>query len=59
MLKLKTNKKPYLNISSFSVDNKLKDKLDNIELFKLMNKSHFALFLGKAGSGKSSLVISF
>ncbi len=59
MLKLKTNKKPYLNIPSFSVDNKLKDKLDNIEIFKLMNKSHFALFLGKAGSGKSSLVISF
>ena len=24
-----------------------------------MNKSHFCLFLGKAGSGKSSLVISF
>lgn len=59
MLKLKTNKKPYLNIPSFSVDNKLKDKLDNIEIFKLMNKSHFGLFLGKAGSGKSSLVISF
>ena len=51
MLKLKTNKKPYLNIPSFSVDNKLKDKLDNIEIFKLMNKSHFGLFLGKAGSG--------
>jgi GTPase SAR1 family protein len=59
MLKLKNNKKPYLNIPSFSVDSKLKDKLDNIEIFKLMNKSHFALFLGKAGSGKSSLVISF
>ena len=59
MLKLKTNKKPYLNIPSFSVDNKLKDKLDNIEIFKLMNKSHFALFLGKVGSGKSSLIISF
>ena len=59
MLKLKTNKKPYLNIPSFSVDNKLKDKLDNIEIFKLINKSHFALFLGKAESGKSSLVISF
>jgi GTPase SAR1 family protein len=59
MLKLKNNKKPNLNIPSFSVDNKLKDKLDNIEIFKLMNKSHFALFLGKAGSGKSSLVISF
>ena len=59
MLKLKNNKKPHLNIPSFSVDNKLKDKLDNIEIFKLTNKSHFALFLGKAGSGKSSLVISF
>ena len=59
MLKLKNNKNPHLNIPSFSVDNKLKDKLDNIEIFKLMNKSHFALFLGKAGSGKSSLVISF
>lgn len=47
MLKLKNNKKPNLNIPSFSVDNKLKDKLDNIEIFKLMNKSHFALFLGK------------
>ena len=59
MLKLKTNKKPMLNIPSFNVDGKLKNNLDNIEIFKLMNKSHFALFLGKAGSGKSSLVISF
>lgn len=59
MLKLKTNKKPILNIPSFNVDGKLKNNLDNIEIFKLMNKSHFALFLGKAGSGKSSLVISF
>ena len=59
MLKLKTNKKPLLNIPSFNVDGKLKNNLDNIEIFKLMNKSHFALFLGKAGSGKSSLVISF
>ena len=59
MLKLKTNKKPMLNIPSFNVDGKLKNNLDNIEIFKLMNKSHFSLFLGKAGSGKSSLVISF
>ena len=48
-----------LNIPSFNVDGKLKNNLDNIEIFKLMNKSHFALFLGKAGSGKSSLVIIF
>ena len=59
MLKLKTNKKPILNINSLNVDGKLKNNLDNIEIFKLMNKSLFSLFLGKAGSGKSSLVISF
>ena len=47
MLKLKTNKKPYLNIPSFSVDNTVTDKLDNIEIFKLMNKSHLGYFLEK------------
>ena len=41
------------------MDKPINTKLNNIEIFKLMNKSHFCLFLGKAGSGKSSLVISF
>jgi hypothetical protein len=56
---LKPNKKPNLKTPEFSVDGKLKNTLDEIEIFKLMNKSHFCCFLGKAGSGKSSLVISF
>ena len=59
MFTLKNNKKPKLKAPSFTVDGILNEKLDNIEIFKLMNKSHFCLFLGKAGSGKSSLVISF
>lgn len=59
MITIKNNKAPHLNMPSFSIDKKLHEKLDNIEIFKLMNKSHFGLFLGKAGSGKSSLCISF
>jgi GTPase SAR1 family protein len=59
MISIKNNKSPTLHKPSFTVDNKLDPKLDNIEIFKLMNKSHFGLFLGKAGSGKSSLCISF
>lgn len=59
MISIKNNKTPKLHKPSFLVDNKLAEKLDNIEVFKCMNKSHFSLFLGKAGSGKSSLCISF
>ncbi len=59
MITLKNNKKPKLKSPSFTVDGKINDKLDDIEIFKLMNKSHFCSFLGKVESGKSSLVISF
>jgi hypothetical protein len=48
MITLKNNKKPKLKSPSFTVDGKINDKLDDIEIFKLMNKSHFGLFLGKA-----------
>ena len=57
MFTLKKNKKPFLKSPTFTVDGKLNEKLDSIEIFKLMNKSHFCLFLGEAGSGKSSLVL--
>lgn len=43
----------------FSVDTELDSKLNAYEITSLMNKSNFTLFLGKAGSGKSSLLISF
>ena len=59
MFNIKKNKKPILNAPYFTVDKPLNKKLDDIEIFKLMNKSHFCCYLGKAGSGKSSLVVSF
>jgi len=45
---------PKLKMPTFSVDTKLDKKLDDYELTKLMNKSNYSLFLGKAGSGKTS-----
>ena len=56
---IKHNKIPVLSQVKFTVDGKLDPKLDNIEIFKCMNKSNFTLFLGKGGSGKSSKIISF
>jgi len=53
------NKEPNLKKVSFKCDSKLHDRLDDIEIFKLMNKHNFTLFLGKAGSGKTSLLIQF
>lgn len=52
------NKIPRLKKSSFTVDGKLENRLDNYEITKLMNKSNFVLFLGPAGSGKTSMIIS-
>ena len=52
-------KEPDLKKVSFKCDSKLHDKLDDIEIFKLMNRHNFSLFLGKSGSGKTSLLISF
>lgn len=56
---LKQNNAPDLKKVKFLCDNNLHDKLDTYEISKLMNRSNFTLFLGKAGSGKSSLCISF
>lgn len=58
-MEIKVNKKPKLNMPSFSVDNILHEKLNDFEITKMMNRSNFTLFLGKAGSGKTSLATSF
>ena len=50
---------PKLKMPTFSVDTKLDKKLDDYEITSLMNKSNFTLFLGRAGSGKTSLLVSF
>lgn len=59
MIKLKTNKEPKLSLPTFNVDDELHTKLNDYDITSLMNRSNFTLFLGKAGSGKSSLLISF
>jgi GTPase SAR1 family protein len=51
------NKEPNLKRPTFSVDGKLDNKLDEYEVTKLMNKSNFTLFLGPAGSGKTSMIV--
>ena len=53
------NKEPKLLMPSFSVDTQLSKKLNEYDITRLMNKSNFSLFLGKAGSGKTSLMTSF
>jgi hypothetical protein len=59
MIKVKQNETPNLKRPAFSVDGKLDSKLDNYPLTSLMNKSTFTCFLGRAGSGKTSLLTAF
>jgi hypothetical protein len=56
---IKHNTAPNLKKPKFTVDGILESKLNNYELTSLMNKHNFTLFLGKAGQGKSTLIIAF
>ncbi len=58
MIEIIRNKAPKLKRPTFLVDGSLDNKLDDYEITKLMNRSNFCLFLGKAGSGKTSMIIS-
>lgn len=57
-IRIKTNNKPKMNSPTFLCDNKLHKKLDAYDATSLINKSNFTLFLGKPGSGKTSLMLS-
>jgi len=54
---LQPHKAPRINIPKFIVDEKIHPRLDEIELLSLMNKSFSCLIMGKAGSGKTSLLM--
>jgi hypothetical protein len=56
-MKRKFNDAPVLKLPSFSVDEKLHTRLDDFPLLKHLNKSFACGILGKAGSGKTSIVI--
>lgn len=58
MIRIKPNEAPNFHKPTFLCDTKLHNKLDAYELTSLLNKSNFTLFLGKPGSGKTSLMIS-
>jgi len=59
MIKIQKNETPNLKRPKFSVDGKLDSKLDAYPLTSLMNKSTFTCYLGRPGSGKTSLLTSF
>lgn len=51
--------KPKLIMPNFVVDNKLNENLDKDPILKYLNKINFSGFIGKKGSGKTSLIISW
>lgn len=60
MIKIKENHKPDLVKIKFECDNEINKKLNNFELTKeFLNKSNTTLFIGRQGSGKTSLMINF
>ena len=60
MIKIIENKKPNIEKIKFACDNILHKKLDEYELTKeFLNKSNTTLFIGRQGSGKTSLMVNF
>lgn len=57
-MKIQKNKAPNLKHCKMNCDSGLHPKLDNYELSKFMNCHSTNLFIGKPGSGKTSLVVS-
>jgi len=57
-IQIKKNAKPEMKQCIMMCDKKLHPKLDNYELTKFLNNNITNLFLGKPGSGKTSLLYS-
>lgn len=57
-MKIQKNKAPKLKHCKMNCDSGINKKLDNYELSKFMNCHSTNLFIGKPGSGKTSLVVS-
>ena len=55
-MKLKKNIEIKLKLPVFQVDEPLSPHLDEVPLLKLLNKSFACSFIGRAGSGKTSLM---
>ena len=58
-ISIKKHSVPDLKKVKFNCDCKLHDKLDEYELLANLNRSHFLAFIGRGGSGKTSMMTSF
>ena len=59
MLRLKENKKPHMTKINFECDDEIHKKLNEYELSKeFLNRSNTTVFIGRQGSGKTSLLIN-
>jgi len=56
MITIKKNNKPNLSLPEFICDTPLHKKLDRYDLTKFLNKHSTNLLIGKAGSGKTSML---
>ena len=59
MIKLIHHEKPELKKTKFNCDAPLCKWLEDDPLLKHLNQTHFSIFLGSKGSGKTSLMTSF
>ena len=57
-MEIKKNKSPHLEPCKMNCDSGLHEKLNKFELIKFMNCHLTNLFLGRPGSGKTSLVVT-
>jgi hypothetical protein len=57
-ISIKKHKPPDLKRVRFNCDSKLCEKLDEYELLSNLNRSHFLALIGKAGSGKTAMMVS-
>jgi hypothetical protein len=55
MIKIKHNKALDLKIPEFTCDGSLGDHLNNYDKLKFLNSYRFSAFIGKPGSGKTSI----
>jgi DNA replication protein DnaC len=58
-LQVQKNNPPDLKRPTFNVDGQLSEKLNAYPITSLLNKSTFTCFLGRPGSGKTSLLTAF
>ena len=59
MITIKKNKKIKIQIPEFLCDGPIGEHLNQHDLLKSLNKYSFSCFIGRPGSGKSSLAIAF